>query len=139
MACQNNLISELKIDNCTSLHKVDCSNNRLAGSFDASKFKSLTSLCCGGNNFTDINVAASTGITDLYCANTAITALNVSALKSLETLVANDCRLTTMDCSNNFKLSTLYLQGNPLTSLVLAKGQSVADLKLDNFDVISYK
>ena len=139
VACNNNLIAELNINNCTALRKIDCSNNRLSGTFDTSKFKSLTYLSCGGNNFTDINVVASAAITDLYCANTAITALNVSTLKSLETLVANDCRLTTMDCSNNLKLSTLYLQGNPLTSLVLAKGQSVADIKLDNFDVISYK
>ena len=139
VACNNNLISDLKIDACTALRKIDCSNNRLSGTFDTSKFAALTLLACGGNNFTEINVAASTALTELNCANTSITALNVSTLGSLETLVANDCRLTTMDCSRNLKLKTLYLQGNPLTSLVLANGQSVSDIKLDNFDVISYK
>ena len=46
-----------------------------------------------------------------------------------------------MDCSNNRKLKTLYLQGNPLTSLVLATGQTIdiEDMKIDNYDVISYK
>ena len=31
------------------------------------------------------------------------------------------------------------IEGNPLTELVLADGQRIADLKLDNHDVISYK
>ena len=68
-----------------------------------------------------------------------ITALDTTSLSLLESLIANDCRIATMDCSNNRKLKTLYLQGNPLTSLVLATGQIIEDMKIDNDDVISYK
>lgn len=137
--CQNNLISELNIDNCTALRKLDCSNNRLTGTLDLNKFKALTSVACGGNGFTAINVAECTALTSLSCANTKITALDTTSLKMLESLIANDCLITTMDCSNNRALKTLYLQGNPLTSLVLATGQTIADMKIDNYDVISYK
>jgi Leucine-rich repeat (LRR) protein len=96
-------------------------------------------VACGGNNFTAISVDACTGIVNLSCENTSISTLNVAPLSLLESLVANDCLLTTMDCSNNLKLQKLYLQGNPLTSLILATGQVIGDLKVDNYDVISYK
>ena len=139
VACQNNLISDLKFDNCITLHKIECSNNRLTGSLDLNKHPSLTSVKCGGNKLSAISATACTALTELSCANTSITALDVTTLSLLESLIANDCLLTTMDCSNNNRLSTLYLQGNPLTSLILAKGQSIADMKVDNYDVISYK
>lgn len=138
-ACQNNLISELKFDNLKALRKFDCSNNRLTGSLDLSKHTALTSAICGGNKFTAISVTACTALTELSCENTSITALDVTTLPLLESLVANDCLLTTMDCSKNRRLSTLYLQGNPLASLILSTGQTIADLKVDNYDVISYK
>lgn len=137
--CQNNLISEFAFENCVNLRTLDCSNNRLAGSLDLNKYKSLVNVACGGNNFTAISVDACTGIESLSCENTSISTLNVAPLSLLESLVANDCLLTTMDCSNNLKLQKLYLQGNPLTSLILATGQVIGDLKLDDHGVISYK
>ena len=121
------------------MDKLVCDNNRLTGTLDLNKFKALTSVACGGNGFTAINVAQCTALTSLSCANTMITALDTTSLKMLESLIANDCLITTMDCSNNRALKTLYLQGNPLTSLVLATGQTIADMKIDNYDVISYK
>lgn len=78
-------------------------------------------------------------MTDVACENTQITELNVSTLPLLKSLVANDCLLTEMDCSNNPVLETLYLQGNPLTSLILSQDHGVADLKVDNYEVITYK
>ena len=139
LTCQNNLITELKIDNCTALRKLECNNNRLTGTLDLNKHKSLTILSCGGNNLTAINVNECTALTNIDCANTMITALDTTSLSLLESLIANNCLIATMDCSNNRKLKTLYLQGNPLTSLVLATGQTIEDMKIDNYDVISYK
>ena len=139
LTCQNNLISELNLGDNNSLTKIECNNNRLSGAADFSKYTALKTLSCGGNDFTSINVNACTALTTLSCENTKITALEVSALTALESLVANDCLITVMDCSNNLKLTKLHLQGNPLTSLVLANGQSIYDLKIDNHDVLSYK
>jgi hypothetical protein len=53
--------------------------------------------------------------------------------------VANHCQLTSLDCSNNLKLSKLHVQGNPLTELILAEGQYISDLKVDNHDIIVRK
>ena len=139
LTCQNNLIAELKLGDNTAFTKIDCSSNRLSGEVDFSKFTALKTIGCGGNDLTSINVSACTALTALSCENTKVTALEVSALTALEELVANDCLISVMDCSNNRKLSKLHLQGNPLTSLVLASGQSIYDLKVDNYDVISYK
>ena len=139
LSCQNNLISELNLGDNTKLKKIECANNRLTGEVDYSKYTALEILSCGGNNFTAINVNGCKALKTLSCENTNITALEVSALTALETLVANDCRISVIDCSNNLKLTKLHLQGNPLTSLVLANGQSIYDLKVDNYDVISYK
>ena len=139
LTCQRNMLTSLNIENCKSLAKLDCSNNFLSGDADFSGFTALKKLNCGANRYTSINVNACLQMEDLSCENTQITELEVSALSSLTSLIANDCLISKMDCSNNLKLKTLYLQGNPLTELVLAQGQSVADLKVDNFDVISYK
>ena len=139
LTCQRNMLTSLNIASCTSLTKLDCSSNFLAGEVDFSAFANLKKLNCGGNQYTAIGVNSCLQMEELSCDNTQIRELEVSALASLTSLIANDCAISTMDCSNNLRLKTLYLQGNPLTELVLAQGQSVGDLKVDNFDVISYK
>ena len=139
LTCQNNMLTSLNIDNCKSLTKIDCSNNFLSGDVDFNKFTALKKLYCGGNRFTAISVNGCAQMEELSCENTQISALEVSSLSLLTSLIANDCLISKMDCSNNINLKTLHLQGNPLTELVLAEGQSIADLKLDNHDVISYK
>ena len=141
-ACsKNELVSTIftGVEGCNLLKKFDCSVNYLSGELDMSNYPHLYTLNCGANSITAIDVEACTAMTTLTCDNTLITELNVSTLTLLESLVANDCMLTVMDCSNNLSLKTLHLQGNPLTSLILAQGQGIADLKVDNFDVISYK
>ena len=137
--CQNNLLANLNIEGCTALSTLNCGNNFLEGALDLSAYTSLKHLNCGGNKFASINVTASILLEDINCANTNITELDVTTLTALKSLKANDCQLTVMDCSNNLNLNTLYLQGNPLTSLILAEGQGIGDLKIDNYDVISYK
>ena len=139
LTCQNNLISLLNIEGCSSLKKLDCANNRLSGSLDTSAYPALYYLHCGGNGLSAVTVNSNTELTDLACENTNITSLQISALAKLVSLVANDCQLTELDASNNLKLEKLYLQGNPLTKLILAEGQNISDLKLDNHDVIVRK
>ena len=141
LTCQNNLISELNIEGCSALKKLDCANNRLSGSLDTSAYPQLYILHCGGNDISELVIKDNTALTDVECANTKITSLDIAALTELVSLKANDCLLTELDASNNLKLATLYLQGNPLTKLVLAEEQknTIGDLKLDNRDVIEYK
>ena len=137
--CQNNLLKELVVGNKAIVTTLNCANNYLEGDLDLTDYAALKHLLCGGNNFTSIEVASCTKLEDINCANTSIKALDVSALSLLTSLKANDCLISEMDCSNNSALATLHLQGNPLTSLVLAEGQKINDLKVDNPDVISYK
>ena len=139
LTCQGNLLTSLNIENCKLLTKLDCSNNYLEGAVDFNKFTHLKKLHCGGNRFSAISVNNCLFMEELSCENTQITALEVSSLSLLTSLIANDCLISKMDCSNNLNLNTLHLQGNPLTELVLAEGQTIADLKLDNHDVISRK
>ena len=139
LTCQRNLLKSLNIEGCNLLKKFDCSVNYLSGELDMSNYPQLTTLNCGANSITAIDVAECTAMTSLTCDNTQITELNVSTLPLLEALVANDCMLKVMDCSNNLSLKTLHLQGNPLEELILSQSQGIADLKVDNFDVITYK
>jgi Leucine-rich repeat (LRR) protein len=94
---------------------------------------------CGGNKITVIDITGCTKIRDFSCDNTDITEINVSAAAGLESFVCNDCLIKTLDVSANKSLAKLHAQGNPLTSLVMAQGQTIPDLKLDNHGVISYK
>ena len=139
LVCSNNLLTELKLHESAPLNKLDCGNNRLSGTLDVSAYKGLKYLHCGANAFESVVVEGCAKITDLACENTNITELKVSSLTLLESLVANHCQLTSLDCSNNLKLSKLHLQGNPLTELILAEGQYISDLKVDNHDIIVRK
>ena len=138
LTCQRNLISELTIGG-TALKKLDCSSNRLAGVLDMTAYSQLYYLHCGGNELKEVKVTTNTKLEDLSCENTLVEALDVTFLVNLESLVANDCLIKSLNCSKNLKLQKLYLQGNPLTSLVLAKGQTISDLKVDNPEVIIYQ
>ena len=139
LTCQNNMISDLKISECTALKVLDCSGNRLSGDLDASIYPAMKRLYCGGNEFDSVNVSGCTQITELECEYTNITALDVADCTLVESIICNDCLITTLDVSANLKLAKLHAQGNPLESLILAQGQTIKDLKLDDFDVISYK
>lgn len=139
LTCQNNMISDLKIEVCTQMKVLDCGSNRLSGDFDASIYPAMERLYCGGNEFESVDVTGCGNITDLTCANTNITALDVADCPLLKYLICNDCLLETLDVSANLKLEKLHAQGNPLTSLILAEGQVIKDLKIDDHDVISYK
>jgi len=139
LTCQNNMISDMDIADCGLLNVLDCSGNRLSGRFDSAVYTGMERLNCGGNDFTEVNVSGCAKMTELYCDNTDIVSLDVSSCTMLETLVCNDCLLNTLDVSANGKLLKLHAQGNPLTSLLMAQGQRISDLKIDDYDVISYK
>lgn len=139
LTCQNNMISDIDIADCGLLKVLNCSGNRLSGRFDSSVYARMERLDCGGNDFTEVNVSGCAKLTELYCDNTDIVSLDVASCTLLETLVCNDCLLNTLDVSANGKLMKLHAQGNPLMSLLMAQGQNISDLKLDDHDVISYK
>ena len=78
---------------------------------------SLTSLNCGYNDLTELNVSKNTALVSLSCYENRLTSLNVSKNKSLKVLDCGYNRLKKLNVSNNKALEELYVSGNQLTAL----------------------
>ena len=91
-------------------------------------FTELTSLNCGGNMLTSLDLSKNTALKTLNCNNNKLTSLDVSSNTALTEIACYSNQLTTLDLSNNAALKTLYCYDNQLTSVDLADGNSLMTL-----------
>ena len=82
------------IEYFTGLTSLNCGGNQLT-SLDVSKYTALTSLNCGGNQLTSLDLSHNTALTSLDCGGNKLTSLDVSKNTSLSAL----------DCHNNYMAS----------------------------------
>lgn len=136
--CGDNRLRTLDLTSCPGLTSVDCSANRITA-LDFSPLRNVTSINCRANSLTTLNISGCTKVTSLTCDNTTIDRLDVSHMTLLESLVCSDNSLTQLDVSANRALGKLYCTGNKLTVIWLATGQTIADFRADDRDVVQYK
>ena len=84
-------------------------------------FTALTSLSCGGNQLTSLDVSKNTALTSLSCGVNKLTSLDVSKNTALRSLDFDSNQITSLDVSKNTALTWLGCGGNPLTSLDVSK------------------
>jgi hypothetical protein len=77
----------------------------------------VTSLYCGGNSLTSLDVSGDTLLTYLSCDNNSLTSLDVSKCTKLTILSCSYNSLTKLDVSNCTKLTWLDCEHNKLTEL----------------------
>ena len=123
----------------TALTTLDCGYNQLT-SLDVSKNTALTGLRCRSNQLTSLDVSKNTALTWLDCGSNQITSLGVSKNTALETLDCYGNKLTSLDVSKNTALTGLDCGGNKLTSLDVSKNIALTGLdcggnKLTSLDV----
>ncbi|MCB2300567.1 leucine-rich repeat domain-containing protein [Clostridium tagluense] len=128
MSDLNSNISNLSgIEYFTALTTLYCGNNKLT-SLDVSKNTALTKLRCDINNLSTLDVSKNIALSDLICGNNNLTALDVSKNTALHTLSCENNDLTTLDVSKNTALHTLSCGNNKLTTLDVSKNTILAQL-----------
>ena len=75
-------------------------------------FTALTSLSCGSNQLTSLDVSKNSALTSLSCGGNQLTSLDVSKNSALTYLDCGDNKLTSLDVSKDNALTTLWCDGN---------------------------
>ena len=115
--CSSKSIQSLSgIEYFENITSLDCGNNQLT-SIDVSKNTSLKMLWCNSNQLSSLDVSKNTALSGLYCSSNQLSILDVTKNTSLTELECYSNQLSTLDVSKNTALSVLYCSSNQLTSL----------------------
>jgi hypothetical protein len=123
--CANLGISDLTgITAFTALTSLECGDNQLSY-LDVSQNTDLTTLDCGGNKLTDLDVSTNTALTYLACDSNKLEGLDVSANLDLNDLRCQGNKLISLDVSNNIALAQMECMWNEFTSLDLSNNTAL--------------
>lgn len=98
-------------------------------------FLNLTSLECGNNNISNLNLSNNTLLTKLDCHNNVLTELNVKEFKNLEYLSCFSNNLKELNVTFNTKLTTLYCHDNQITEINLTNNKELRELVCGNNNI----
>ena len=108
---------------------IDVSSKSIQSLKGIEYFTELTTLSCGANKLTSLDVSKSTALTRLECYENRLTSLDVSKNTALTELWCYDNQLTSLDVSKNTALTELWCGGNQLTSLDVSKNTALTELE----------
>ena len=129
VSLNNNGVSSLKgIEFLTALTSLSCGSNQLTR-LDVSNNIALTSLSCPNNQLTRLDVSNNTALTSLTCVSNQLTRLDVSNNVALTSLSCDMNQLTSLDVSNNKTLTRLNCGNNKLTSLDVSNNTTLSHLQ----------
>ncbi|WP_418603870.1 T9SS type A sorting domain-containing protein [Hwangdonia sp.] len=118
------LDDNVSTDNIKDIESLNISNMGISDLTGIQAFVSLTSLSCGSNNLTNLDVSNSPALRDLYCHNNNLIDLNVSNNLALRVLSCYLNDLTDLNLSGNPALRALSTGNNSLTSLNVSNGNN---------------
>lgn len=124
----NGILSATEINYTTSLYVYGKNISNLKG---IEYFTNLTSLNCGKNQLTSLDVSKNTKLLTLQCYSNQLTSLDLSKNLELETLNCySNTNLTNLNITKNTKLDYLEVYSTPnLTSLDISKNTKLDYLK----------
>ncbi|CEM60488.1 hypothetical protein DWQ65_07500 [Treponema phagedenis] len=120
VVCNNNQLTTLNVNGCTSLQWLDCYDNRLTA-LSVSGLTSLQHLDCSFNQHTALDVSGLVNLEDIDCCENGLTELNVRNCRALQRLNCSFNRLAALDASGCTSLQKLYCNNNKLSAEVLKK------------------
>ena len=115
----------------TQLTSLNCGVNDLT-TLDVSKNTELTTLKCYTNMLTTLDVSNNTKLTDLNCSSNQLTTLNLSSNTELTSLNCQSNYLIALDINNNTKLTVLHCYSNNLTTLDVDNNTNLIELRCDS-------
>lgn len=88
-------------------------------------FTNITTLLCGANTLSTIDVGNNVNLNALNCASTGLSSLDVTNLTVLDTLYCAGNGLTSLDVSNCIELKLLECHINNITSLDISQNPAL--------------
>ena len=123
-----NLITSLEgIEFFPALTTLQCGYNQLT-SLDVSQNAALKSLYCVGNQLSYLDLTLNTALTQLQIEGNQFTSIDVRSNTALTSLSCDNNQLTALDLSHNPMLMILYCSGNQLTDLDLSANTALTRL-----------
>lgn len=110
----NGILDDKEIERIVGIDVDVCGIKSLKG---IEHLTALTSLICGGNQLTELDLSNNTVLTQLWCENNQLTALDLSRNTALNDLSCYNNQLTTLKISRNNALAYLSCYNNQLTTL----------------------
>ena len=121
--------SEIQVSEASAFTgNINCYGLSISDLTGIEAFTALTSLACGFNQLTSLDVSSCTALTTLYCENNQLTSLDVSNNNALTELYCYNNQLTSLDVSNNTALTYLNCGDNQLTSLDVSSNTALTFL-----------
>lgn len=103
---------------------INVNNKNISDMAGIEAFINISSLDCGNNLFTSLDLSSDTALHTLYCSNGSLSSLNITGLDSLTTLQCNGNQLSDLDLSSFAALNNLNCSNNSLTSLNVKNGNN---------------
>ena len=122
-----NIQSLQGIEFFTALTSLYCGSNQLT-TLDVSGCTALTSLNCGSNQLTTLDVSGCTALTSLQCYYNQLTTLDLSDCTALTSLDCGSNQLTTLNVSGCTALRSLSCYNNQLTALDVSDCTALTNL-----------
>jgi len=88
-------------------------------------FLNVTTLQCGSNSISNLDISKNSNLKTLYCFNNLLSTLDVSKNLKLSILWCGGNKLTKLDVSKNLELESLYCETNKITDLDLSKNNAL--------------
>ena len=127
-------LTDTQIAGCTIINIV---NKGIANLKGIEYFTALTTLWCGNNQLTNLDVSKNTALKDLSCTYNQLTSLDVSKNTALTDFNCTWNQLTSLDVSRNTALTQLDCARNQLTSLDLSKNTALMDFRCSDNQLTS--
>jgi Leucine-rich repeat (LRR) protein len=119
LRCNNNNLTNLNINNLTTLTHLFCSTNQITN-LNLSNLVNLKFLDCASNVLTNLDVTPLNQLEDLNCALNQLTAINVDPLINLKKLICSNNSINSLSLNNLPNLERLEYQYNQSTSLTFS-------------------
>ncbi|TNE81358.1 MAG: T9SS type A sorting domain-containing protein [Bacteroidetes bacterium] len=111
---------------------INCQNMGISDLSGIEAFVSLTSLLCGNNDLTSLDVTQNTALLTLQCQSNDLSSIDLSQNTSLGNFVCVDNQLTDLDISQNTSLTLLSISDNELTDIDLSQNTNLTILVCSN-------
>lgn len=128
-AINTNGDSEIQLTEATAFSgTMICAGRSITDLTGIEAFINLTSLNCGFNQLTSLDVTQNTSLTTLQCYDNQLTSLDVTLNTSLTILSCEKNQLTNLDVSQNTSLIELNCSQSQIISLDVTQNTSLIEL-----------
>lgn len=111
---------------------LDINGKNIEDLQDIKYFTKLTTLICGNNKLSKLNLSGVNELQSLDISYNSVTELDLSQVPNLETLIISNNQITTIDFTKTPYLNTLVANDNALTSINLSAVPELSVLNVNS-------